>query len=739
MESVSKFDLDVSLLQGQEVDVRCQETEVSEQMLTDRYQQKEVGSWKWEVGKGRGTKIPTQSRLSSVFYLLSSLLVLILATSCNPDRPKFEPSYSGAPPTEDLDQYLDTKAVFEGLDQVKGKRQQLDSILTLADKLKNYDDDVALVYADTAYSMATEKNWQLSRGIASYYIALLKGRREKYGEGIEDALVDAEISMQLFEGIQNYPWLLRINNLIAIFHEKKKNSKMALTYLDSAMHILKQGQLRSKDSINLAGELLHDYANISKTTDTMRSREQFLQSYKLYKLANNEPGLIRLELDFANLLFKQKKLDRAEDLILNAIEKSRHLKDIQALAFGYQKLGVLRILQYQESGQVADFHEAIKSNEKCFQYQEEDLYYLYNTIGQNYQLRASMSDEVEVVYSSVDSAIVAYKKAMEEARKEGALVVLKKMGRNISGLCEWRQRSTEVDCSQLLGSSVADFLNSNYAAITDTIGQILQTANQRNRAFQRWELEIKSQQRSRVQWIISGAGLLLASLVFVVLLQGQQQKRLRAKMEALRAQINPHFISNSLDAIESLVNLDKKEAATKYLVHFSRLTRKVLNSSRDGKVNLAEEIKTLEHFLELEQLRFRNKLRYLIDIDEDINPGIVEMPAMILQPYIENAIWHGIKPKQGPGLVRVQVERDGKYLVCIIKDNGVGRTKAAEIKAASVLQQNSVGMKINQERLNVVGRAKGAKVEIIDLYDEEGKANGTQVIIRLPYKEITKT
>ena len=87
----------------------------------------------------------------------------------------------------------------------------------------------------------------------------------------------------------------------------------------------------------------------------------------------------------------------------------------------------------------------------------------------------------------------------------------------------------------------------------------------------------------------------------------------------------------------------------------------------------------------------------------------------------------------------MQVERDGKHLVCTIKDNGIGRAKAAEIKAASVLQQNSVGMKINQERLNVVGRAKGAKVEIIDLYDEEGKASGTQVIIRLPYKEITKT
>lgn len=667
-------------------------------------------------------------------YLLFSVCLLLL--SCNPDRPNFEPSYSGAPPEENLDQYLDTKAVFEGLDQVKGIRNQLDSLLTLTDKLKNYDDDVALVYADTAYSMATEKNWQLSRGIASYYIALLKGRREKYGEGIEDAMVDADISRQIFEKLSTQAWLVRVNNLLGYFYERKKNREKALNYQEQALNIIEAGKLSKKDSLNLKGEVLHDFANIYKVEDTAKAQTLFKESHKLYQLADNRPGMARLEYDWAQLYYNRENFDEAKKLMMRGLDYALEFNDINAIVSGYQKLGVLNNRRYRSIGNKEYFEESMKSYRRCFQYQKEDLYFLYNQIGQNYQRGASMVNDEKLAYSYVDSAIIAYRMAMDEARKEGVLHIMKKMGRNISTLCDYRFRKFGKDCSDLLNSTSADLLNTNYAGITDTIGKVLEIANQRNRAFERTNLEVKNAQKSKVQWIISGASLVLAGLIFIVLLQRQQQKRLQSKMEALRAQINPHFISNSLNAIESLVNLDKKEEAAKYLIHFSRLSRRILNSSLEGSASLAEEIQTLEHFLALEQLRFRDKLQYLVDVDEDINPKQVEMPAMILQPYVENAIWHGIKPKSGKGLVKIQVQRNGKYLFCIIKDNGVGRARSAEIKSASVLQQKSVAMKINQERLKVVGGAKGAKVDIVDLYDENGAATGTKVIIRLPYKEI---
>ena len=111
------------------------------------------------------------------------------------------------------------------------------------------------------------------------------------------------------------------------------------------------------------------------------------------------------------------------------------------------------------------------------------------------------------------------------------------------------------------------------------------------------------------------------------------------------------------------------------------------------------------------------------------------IPSLLLQPYVENAILHGIKPKDGPGRVVVKAKQNDRYLICIIEDDGIGREKARELKAKSVLAQHkSQGMKITEERLRTIGKVKGSKVEIIDLFDEEGKARGTQVVLQIPLK-----
>ena len=151
--------------------------------------------------------------------------------------------------------------------------------------------------------------------------------------------------------------------------------------------------------------------------------------------------------------------------------------------------------------------------------------------------------------------------------------------------------------------------------------------------------------------------IVLVIFLLQIILQIQQQKRLQARMETLRAQINPHFMSNSLNAIESLVNQDQKQAASKYLIHFSRLTRRLLNSSRNPQTSLKEELKTLEHFLALEQLRFRDKLQYDIMVASGLNPENIEVPAMILQPYVENAIWHGLMHKEGTGNILIELKK----------------------------------------------------------------------------------
>ncbi|MEL7223210.1 MAG: ATP-binding protein, partial [Bacteroidota bacterium] len=139
-----------------------------------------------------------------------------------------------------------------------------------------------------------------------------------------------------------------------------------------------------------------------------------------------------------------------------------------------------------------------------------------------------------------------------------------------------------------------------------------------------------------------------------------------------------------------------------------------------------------KHFLVLEQLRFKDKLHFEFDIAEDIQPRQIKVPALILQPYLENAIWHGIKPKTTPSTLLVKISKENKQLLCIIEDDGVGREAAAKQQANTLTLKKSVGMKITRERLLQFG---GGKVEVVDLFDEEGKASGTRILLRIPLKK----
>ena len=330
-----------------------------------------------------------------------------------------------------------------------------------------------------------------------------------------------------------------------------------------------------------------------------------------------------------------------------------------------------------------------------------------------------------------DSAAYYYKLAILNAREKGAESNLKSASANLTILCA---KPKEINCETILGDKALIFINTNYSALLDTITTHSKSAFQRINKVEQRDIRVSADNKRRIQLYIGIIIFGITGALFLILFQGQQNRRLKAEMKALRAQINPHFISNSLNAIESLVNLGNAKAAAKYLVHFSRLSRQILNGSRTATTSLSEELKTLKHFLALEQLRFRDKLTYETAVAEDINQDLVLVPAMILQPYVENSIWHGIKPKQTGGKVFIQVQKVGKKLRCIVEDNGIGRAAADKMQKASVLQHKSMGMQITEERLKGMGRIKGSQVKIEDLMDELGKPCGTRVILQFPYK-----
>jgi anti-sigma regulatory factor (Ser/Thr protein kinase) len=216
-------------------------------------------------------------------------------------------------------------------------------------------------------------------------------------------------------------------------------------------------------------------------------------------------------------------------------------------------------------------------------------------------------------------------------------------------------------------------------------------------------------------------------------LKGRHEKELmELEAKALRAQMNPHFIFNCLNSIKSLIQKNEQDRSILYLTTFSKLIRTVFQNSNKREISLYDEIETCRLYTELEGLRFGNKIRYVFNIDHTLDLKSIMVPALILQPYIENAVWHGIMPKEAGGTLLVSVNKEENKIECRIEDDGIGRETSRQNKFSSRAQHQSKGEHLTQARLDLDNALykRNAKIEITDKKGVTGAALGTLVVIR---------
>ncbi|MEH6764891.1 MAG: histidine kinase [Aequorivita antarctica] len=204
------------------------------------------------------------------------------------------------------------------------------------------------------------------------------------------------------------------------------------------------------------------------------------------------------------------------------------------------------------------------------------------------------------------------------------------------------------------------------------------------------------------------------------------------QISALRAQMNPHFIFNSLSSIQHLITSGNKESAIKYLNKFSLLMRNLLESSIESKIVLSEEISLLKKYLELEALRFNNTFKFSISVAENLDAEAIEVPALLVQPFVENAILHGLLNKPGNDkLLKVRFRKEDTFVICEIEDNGIGRKAAAEKKSPLKASKKSRGIELTEKRLELLNHSQNNSIDIIDKTNEKGEAEGTLVILKI--------
>ena len=225
---------------------------------------------------------------------------------------------------------------------------------------------------------------------------------------------------------------------------------------------------------------------------------------------------------------------------------------------------------------------------------------------------------------------------------------------------------------------------------------------------------------------------LLGAVAFGFYTYRQRQERRRTELELanLRAQINPHFIFNCLNSIYRYTKERDTDTAAKYLQKFSSLLRLVLENSRSEKITLARDLEALQLYVDIEALRFKEKLQFSLEIDPEIDPTFLQIPGMLIQPHVENAIWHGLMHRESGGRITVRVTQSAENLLRIeVEDNGIGRAAAEELESKSALTKKSLGQKITAERLKSTGKL--AHVETLDLFDANGAAAGTKVVMEI--------
>ena len=359
----------------------------------------------------------------------------------------------------------------------------------------------------------------------------------------------------------------------------------------------------------------------------------------------------------------------------------------------------------------------------------------YITLGNTYQLMGEYSSALQIV-------LQAYKLAKErklplivsDATKLLSDIYSKTDHKDIAYnyLKEYQQLKDSISNDEFL------------KRVTRLEIQYEYDKKQETAEFARMEERIIKDNKIRQQNLYVKGLAILVFLVVLISLLYIRHNQLRSKFaridleqRLLRAQMNPHFIFNSLCAVQDLILAGNSRKANTFLTKIARLMRNILENSREEFIPLEKEIETVKLYLELQQLRFETEFDYIIQLDDEIDPENIAIPPMLTQPCVENSIEHGLLHLKGKGNLKIVYRLNNGLIRLEVTDNGIGR-KEASTRAAGHIEKKSVSTKVTTERLENFRkklRNRSISYEIIDLYEKE-KSAGTKVVMMLPYRKI---
>jgi len=432
----------------------------------------------------------------------------------------------------------------------------------------------------------------------------------------------------------------------------------------------------------------------------------------------------------------------ANDLMKAGLELSKKMSNTRGIAYGNYALGLLSNYEQFNDQSIAYFKKS------------EAVYTELNDVIGIAQVLEGMA-KVELDRGQYKSAESYLLKAMPIARNARAMVLTKDIYQTLSDVYQgngnYKKAMDFYQKYQVVKDSIFNQdKNREIAEIQikhktrelerenaelEEKNELIVQLNEKNKRNQ----ELKNTQNRYTIFALIGGLLLIIIIGLLVFRQDKLKTQIREtelEQRALRSQMNPHFMFNSLNSIQSLIATDNNAEASIYLAKFSRLMRRILQNSRQAYIPLRQEIEFLDNYVELEQRRFKEAFDYELNEDGIEDAHFVMIPPLVIQPFIENAIIHGLLRKSEKGTLLIQFEDYNNNMIkCTIKDSGVGREAAAAFKTDE--SQESLGIKITEQRLRyltIKEKITGPFIKVLDLKDTDGNAIGTQVELLLPIK-----
>lgn len=520
-------------------------------------------------------------------------------------------------------------------------------------------------------------------------------------------------------------------NNIGYISKKKGNNLKALEYYHKSLKILEE----IGDKTNIGISLSNIGVIYENQGDLASALEYYFKSLKIQEGIKDKAGIARALNNIGVIYSKQNNLILSLEYYHKSLKIQEEINDNSGIANSLYNIGVN--------------YAYLKQYEKAINYIQRSLV-LEKKMGNKYGISFSFNNLGSIYFS-----LNKYKLSL--AYSDSSLSLAEELGfpENIRNVEEIISKTYEE-----LGQHQKALLHyKKYIVMRDSISndetRKASFKKQVQFEFEKKEDAIKAEQEKKdlqtqlqIQkknyWIyaLAGASVILILSFFIAFLYFKQNKlrtqqsNLQLEQKLLRSQMNPHFIFNALGAIQSFIQKNKSDEATNYLSKFARLVRLILENSRMDYVSLEKEVKTLENYLQLQQLLFENGFDYTISVDEKIDQENICIPPMLAQPFIENALKHGIAPNQAKGNIHISFKSANNLILFEVTDNGIGITKAMELKGITGNEHKSLATEITNERLLNFNKNNKRKIEITidELKNKMNDVIGTKVTFEIPFK-----